>query len=56
METEIAKTPMHRLGQTDEIADCITFLASPMASFVTGTTLVVDGGYTAGSNYNPKEH
>ena len=46
MDAEIAKTPMQRLGDVEEIADSIVFLASPMASFITGASLVVDGGYT----------
>ena len=46
MDAEIAKTPMGRLAHVDEIADSIVFLASPMASFMTGASLVVDGGYT----------
>lgn len=46
MNEEIAKTPMKRMGSVDEIADCLVFMASPMASFMTGSSLVVDGGYT----------
>ena len=41
-------TPMGRLGQPEEIAAMITFLASDEASFATGGEFVVDGGYTAG--------
>jgi len=41
------KTPMRRLGQASEIAGPVVFLASEAASFVTGSTLVVDGGWTA---------
>ena len=41
-------TPMRRLGQPEEIAAMITFLASDDASFATGAEFVVDGGYTAG--------
>ncbi len=41
-----AATPMGRLGSADEIAAVIAFLASTDASFVTGQTLVVDGGLT----------
>ena len=39
---------MRRLGQPEEIANVILFLASDEASFVTGSTVVVDGGWTAG--------
>jgi NAD(P)-dependent dehydrogenase (short-subunit alcohol dehydrogenase family) len=36
--------PLRRMAEPDEIATCIEFLASPGASFVTGTTLNADGG------------
>lgn len=40
-------TPLGRDGTPEEVADAITFLASRKASFITGATLVVDGGYTS---------
>lgn len=39
--------PQQRLGETKEIADAIVFLSSAMATYITGTTLAVDGGFTA---------
>jgi NAD(P)-dependent dehydrogenase (short-subunit alcohol dehydrogenase family) len=46
MDGEIAKTPMKRMADVEEIGDCVAFLASPMASFMTGSCLLADGGYT----------
>ncbi len=39
--------PMGRGGQPEEVANAVAFLASDLASFITGTTLVVDGGQMA---------
>ncbi|KAK8004649.1 dienelactone hydrolase [Apiospora arundinis] len=44
----IMKASLGRMATVEEIADCIVFLASPMSSFVHGSVLVADGGYTAG--------
>jgi NAD(P)-dependent dehydrogenase (short-subunit alcohol dehydrogenase family) len=40
-------TPMHRASQPEEIAEVVAFLASPRASYVTGTTVAADGGRRA---------
>ncbi len=46
-ETELAQTyPMRRLGAPDDIAGAVSFLLGPDASWLTGQTLVVDGGVT----------
>lgn len=43
----IDATPLKRLAQPEEVGWCVLFLASDESSFVTGSELVVDGGYTA---------
>jgi NAD(P)-dependent dehydrogenase (short-subunit alcohol dehydrogenase family) len=40
-----ARTPLKRLGQPEEMARVVLFLVSPLASWVTGQTVFVDGGY-----------
>ena len=40
-------TPMSRFGEAEELVGAAIYLASPAASFVTGHTLAVDGGYLA---------
>ena len=42
-----ARIPMGRYGEPEELVGPVVFLASSMSSYVTGTTLVVDGGYLA---------
>jgi NAD(P)-dependent dehydrogenase (short-subunit alcohol dehydrogenase family) len=43
----VAKVPIGRWGEMNELDGAVIFLASPAASYVTGTTLTVDGGWTA---------
>jgi NAD(P)-dependent dehydrogenase (short-subunit alcohol dehydrogenase family) len=40
----IAESALHRIGEPDEIAGAVVYLVSPASSFVTGQTLVLDGG------------
>ena len=44
---EAAQQPLGRLGQPEEVAELVCFLASDKARFITGSLQVIDGGYTA---------
>jgi len=47
MRARIAKAyPLRRIGRPEDVAGAIVFLASDAASFITGQTLSVSGGYT----------
>jgi len=41
---ELKRIPLHRIGRPEEVAGAVLYLASDEASYVTGTTLVIDGG------------
>jgi NAD(P)-dependent dehydrogenase (short-subunit alcohol dehydrogenase family) len=43
----MAKVPVKRLGVPEEIAEAVVWMCSDKASFMTGASHVVDGGYTA---------
>ncbi|KAJ0124480.1 3-oxoacyl-reductase [Diaporthe amygdali] len=44
---DLERTALKRLGLIEEVTDAIVFLASPMSSYMQGSALVVDGGYTS---------
>src|SRR4029079_135238 len=44
---------LHRIGEPMEVAGAVVFLASPAASLITGDTLLIDGGWTARSEFRP---
>jgi NAD(P)-dependent dehydrogenase (short-subunit alcohol dehydrogenase family) len=47
LASRLAKIPMNRLGQPEDVAGAAVFLASPASVYITGHTLVVDGGWLA---------
>lgn len=46
-----SRTPMRRLGDAQEVSNAVMFLASDLASYITGVDLYVDGGTNAGNGY-----
>jgi 2-deoxy-D-gluconate 3-dehydrogenase len=46
-EFVLSRTPAGRWGEPEDMAGAAVFLSSPAADFITGTTLSVDGGYSA---------
>ncbi len=51
VKASIANTPLGRLGEPEDVADVVMFLASEKARFITGQTIYVDGGISAGSSW-----
>jgi NAD(P)-dependent dehydrogenase (short-subunit alcohol dehydrogenase family) len=46
-ERMLARIPMHRFATAEEVAAMVSYLASPQAAYITGQTLMLDGGLTA---------
>jgi 3-oxoacyl-[acyl-carrier protein] reductase len=48
IKTEVKeRVPVRRLGEPEDIADLVCYLASPSAGYITGQVIAVDGGMTA---------
>lgn len=48
MEALLARVPMRRVGKPEEVSNLVLFLASEQSSYMTGSTVVIDGGWLAG--------
>ena len=44
-ETKLARTPMGRIGEPEEVAAAVAFLCLPASSYITGECIAVDGGF-----------
>jgi len=44
----LARVPMQRMGQAQEVSNLVLFLASDESSYMTGSTVVIEGGWLAG--------
>lgn len=47
MEGTLARIPMHRMGRPEEVSNLVLFLASDKSSYMTGSTVIIDGGWLA---------
>jgi len=48
LEGTLARIPMHRVGKPEEVSNLVLFLASDTSSYMTGSDVVIDGGWLAG--------
>ncbi|KAF8012936.1 hypothetical protein BT93_I0946 [Corymbia citriodora subsp. variegata] len=53
-EEVIARTPLGRIGEPEEVSSLVTFLCLPAASYITGQTICVDGGFTVNGFLFPR--
>jgi 3-oxoacyl-[acyl-carrier protein] reductase len=47
MEATLSRIPLHRMGRPEEVSNLVLFLASDKSSYMTGSTVVIDGGWLA---------
>ncbi|MNN38106.1 2-(S)-hydroxypropyl-CoM dehydrogenase [compost metagenome] len=45
-EKTLSEMPLGRFGKPEDVARAMVFLSSPAASYITGSNLIIDGGYT----------
>lgn len=48
LEQTLSRVPMKRMGKPEEVSNLVLFLASDVSSYITGSTVVIDGGWLAG--------
>lgn len=48
LEATLSRVPMHRVGQPEEVSNLVVFLASEGSSYMTGSIVIIDGGWMAG--------
>ena len=48
LEATLAMIPLHRMGKAEEVSNLVLFLASGASSYITGSTVIIDGGWLAG--------
>jgi NAD(P)-dependent dehydrogenase (short-subunit alcohol dehydrogenase family) len=48
LEGILARIPMHRVGKPEEVSNLVLFLVSDASSYMTGSNVVIDGGWLAG--------
>jgi Tropinone reductase 1 len=46
LDSVVKRTPMNRVGNADEVASVVAFLAMPASSYITGQCIAVDGGFS----------
>jgi NAD(P)-dependent dehydrogenase (short-subunit alcohol dehydrogenase family) len=46
-EKILNQIPLHRVGKPEEVSNLVIFLASDEASYITGSTIIIDGGWMA---------